>query len=83
MNVGVHAQLCPGDKALAAHVAGVLAAHVMTLDMVLQRVLRFEHPTAAGAEEGCLAVLVVHVSHCKEKTNKWYSTQHRRDLYKL
>ena len=64
MNVGVHPQLGLGHKPLATDVAGVLAAHVMALDVVLQGVLGLEHPAAAGTVEGRLAVLVVHVCLC-------------------
>jgi hypothetical protein len=67
MNVVVHPKLCLGEEAFAADVAGVLPPHVVALDMILQRVLGFEHAAAAGAVVGRLAVLVVHVSLCKKK----------------
>ena len=67
VNVGVHPQLGLGHKPLATDVAGVLAAHVMALDVVLQGVLGLEHPAAAGTVEGRLAVLVVHVCLCTKQ----------------
>ncbi len=61
VNVTVHPELGLGHEALAAHVARMLAAHVVTLEVVLQGVLGLEHPAAAGTHEGRLAVLIVEV----------------------
>jgi hypothetical protein len=66
----VHAKLGPCDEPLAAGGAGVLAPHVVALHVVLQGVLRLQHPAARRAHEAGLAVLVVHVSFCKGESKE-------------